>query len=207
MRRLKLCLRRVGEVNKGIPVLEGLFNLGTKSGMPRYVALLGLLQSGVLFVPEAVWAALGIDALRHLQNLPVFVQYYINSASFKNAMFVFWLTSPFTLLMSTTLCLAHLNFQGYPAYLQRRAARLKKQGKTSDYSFTFGILAFLLLYLWGTGVDLTEPGILGNAVPAKSCFVMLIVHAGAIALVLPVLITMAITELRANLSECTLLKK
>ncbi len=194
-------------MNTGIPVVEGLFNLGTRSGMPRYVAFLGLLQTGVLFVPEAVWAALGIDALQHLQNLPIFVQYYINSASFKNAMFVFWLMSPFTLLLSTTLCLVHLNFQGYSTYLQRRATRLKKQGKTSDYLLICGMLAFLLLYLWGTGVYLSEPGILGNAVPAKSRFAMLIVHAGAIALALPVLIAVLITELRANLSECTLLKK
>ena len=188
-------------------ILESLFNLGTKFGMPRYVAFLGLLQTGVLLVPDAVWAALRIDALQHLQILPVFVQYYINSATFKNAMFVFWLMSPFTLIINTVLSVMHLNFQGYPAYLQRRVTRLKRQGKTSDYSLIVGILVFLMMYIWGTGINLNEPGILGNFVPAKSRLAMIIVHAGSIALLLPISLAMLITELRANLSEFAIFRR
>lgn len=202
-----MVLEEGGGMNKGIPVFEGLINLGAKSGMPRYVAFLGLLQTGVLFVPEEVWSFLGVDALQHLQSLPGFVQYYINSASFKNAMYVFWLMSPFTLSISTVLSVVHINFQGYPAYLKRRAARLKQQGKASDYSLVIGTLVFLVLYIWGTGIYLVEPGILGNFVPAKSRLAMLIIHAGSIAFLLPVFIAMLITELRANLSESAIFRK
>lgn len=191
-------------MRKGVPVFESLFNLGTQSGMPRYVAFIGLLQICVLFVPEAVWGKLGVDALHSLQNFPIFIQHYVNSTSFKNAMFVFWVMSPFTLLLSTVLFVLHINFQGYPAYLQRRTTRLKQQGKTSDYSLITGLLVFLLLYIWGTGIYLNEPGILGNFVPAKNRLAMLMVHGGAIALLIPVALTMLITEIRANLSGFTL---
>ena len=185
-------------MSKIILVLEWLFNLGTKSGLPRYVAFVGVIQTGVLFIPEAVWGALRIDVLQYLQSLPDFVQYYINNASYKNSMFVFWLMSPITLSISTVSSVIHLNFQGYPAYLQRRATRLNQQGKTTDYSIIVGVLVFLLMYLWGTGVYLSEPTILGDFVPAKSRLVMLIVHAGAIAFLLPISLAMLITELRAN---------
>lgn len=190
-------------MSRGIPIFEFLFSLGTKSGMPRYVTFMFLLQIVVLFVPEEVWTLFGVDALQYMQKLPAFVQYYINSASFKNAMCVFWLLSPFTLLISTVLFFVHVNFQGYPAYLNRRAARLKQQGKTSDYSLVIGGLAFLTMYVWGTGIYLAEPGILGNQVPTKNRLVMAFIHGGAVGLVLPILITVLITELRANFLKST----
>ena len=167
--------------------------------MPRYLAFLGLLQSTVLFIPEVTWAALGLGAQHYIQNFPVFVQYYVNSSDFMNAMFVFWLTCPITFLTSTYLCIVHINFQGYPAYLQRRAIRLKQQGKTSDYSFIAVVLVMLVVYVWVTVINLREPEFLGDFVPAKSRLSMLIIHVGSIALLLPVSIAVMTAELRANI--------
>jgi len=184
-----------------IPMLNFLFNLGVKSGMPRYVALCGLLQAGILFLPEAAWSFLGVDALQHLEYLPAFVQYYINSTNFKNAMFVFWLLSPITLSINTALSVMHINFQGYPDYLKRRAARIQRQDKVSDYSLIAGILAFLIFYVWGTGINLAEPQILGNFVPAQSRWLMLAIHGASIAFLLPIFIAMLTVEFRANLTR------
>lgn len=181
-----------------IPIFEFVFNLGVQSGMPRYVAFLGLLQASVLFIPESAWAYFVGDTILHLEFLPAFVQYYINVATFKNTMFVFWLLSPFTLAINTVLCVVHVNFQGYPSYLKRRSARLKQQGKASDYSLIAGILAFLIFYIWGTAIYLAEPQILGDFVPAQSRWLMLAIHGASIAFVLPIFIAMLIVELRAN---------
>ena len=37
-------------------LISWFFNLGTKSGMPKYTAFLGSLQAAVLFIPESTWA-------------------------------------------------------------------------------------------------------------------------------------------------------
>lgn len=112
-------------------LVNGISNLGTKSGMPKYTAFLGLLQGGILFIPESILAKLGVDALQIQGWCPEFVQYYIINSSFKNAMSVFWLLSPFTLTICTALFVLHANGDGYPAYLCRRSIRLKMQGKPS----------------------------------------------------------------------------
>lgn len=128
-------------------LVNGISNLGTKSGMPKYTAFLGLLQGGILFIPESILAKLGVDALQIQGWCPEFVQYYIINSSFKNAMSVFWLLSPFTLTICTALFVLHANGDGYPAYLCRRSIRLKNAGKTIDFSLIFGVLVALALYV------------------------------------------------------------
>jgi hypothetical protein len=190
-----------------IHVLDFLFDLGIKSGMPRYVVFFCLIQGGILFVPESAWHALGFDALSYIQSFPAFIQYYVNNSSFKNAMLAFWMLSPITLSINTVLWVKHINFQSYTSFLQRRSIRLKKKGKSSDYTLLVGILAAVAFYIWGTGVYMKPPTILGNIIPTKNRLAMLIVHAGAIALFFPVVLTMLITELRASLTESTSLRR
>lgn len=185
-------------MSKGISILERLFNLGVASGMPKYMALFGLIQTCILFVPEMAWSFIGLDAYRYLQYVPAFVQYYVNSTNFQNAMFVFWLFAPLTLGINTVLSLVHNNTHGYLAYLRRRADRLKKQSKTSDYSLVVAIPIFLAMYVLATGVYLQEPLLLGDFVPAKSRLAMLIVHAGAVSLIIPLFFSVWVTELRIN---------
>ena len=152
----------------------------------------------MLFIPESIWTAIGINGSDQAQHLPSFAQYYVKNSGFQNAMFIFWLSSPFVLLINTVLFFIHLNFQGYPAYLQRRSLRLKKQGKTHDYSLIAGLVAFLVAYMWGTGIYLSEPAIFGSFVPAKSRLAMLLIHVAVITYLMPALLTMLATELRAS---------
>ncbi|VVC82351.1 hypothetical protein [Sideroxydans sp. CL21] len=181
--------------------MEWLFNLGVKSGFPRYVSFVCLIQASIVFVPESIWEGFGINAISYIQNLPNFVQHYVNEASFKNSMFVFWTLSPIAFSINFMLWFTHINYQGYAAYLQRRAARLETQGKTSDYSLIVGALIFTLAYVWYTGINLKQPSILGNFVPTKDRIAMFLVHCSAVSLILPLFISVLITEVRANLEH------
>lgn len=177
-----------------------IFNLGTKSGMPKYTAFLGLFQAGVLFIPESILAMLGVNGQEIMGWYPSFIQHYIIGSSFKNAMSAFWLISPFICIICTVLYTLHINTFGYKSYLDRRAARLEKARKTKDYSLITGILAMILLYVWGTAIYQTEPKIYGSFIPAKNKFAMLIIHAGALGLLFPAALALLITEIRANFS-------
>jgi hypothetical protein len=180
-----------------------LFNLGTQSGMPQYVAFLALVQLAIIFVPEAVWGELGISGVNFMENyqqhLPTFLQYYISSTNFKNAMLAFWILSPFTLTLCTYLYWLHANTIGYSDYLKRRNTRLAQVNKQTDYSLVLVAIACILVYVWSTFFLLQEPKVFGSFIPAKSRLAMAIVHAGAISLFFPVAITVIFTELRANL--------
>lgn len=181
------------------------FNLGTKSGMPKYTALLGLLQAVVLFIPESTWAWIGINSQKIQAASPAFIQYYIINSSFKNAMSVFWMLSPFTFTICTALWIVHLNTYGYQAFLCRRMGRLRKAGKTSDYSLDVGILLCVMVYAWSTGMYLAEPTIFGGFVPPNNRFAMLIIHAGALGLFLPGALGGLVADVRANLTATDLL--
>lgn len=187
-------MNRIGRFSKCI------FNLGAKSGMPKYTALLGLFQAAVLFIPESVLARLGVDAQKILSCSPSFVQYYIINSSFKNAMSVFWLLGPFTFVICAFLYTHHINSNGYRAYLDRRIIRLKKASKTNDYSLMFGIFAAIILYIWSTIIYLVEPKIIGGFIPSNNRFAMLIIHAGALGFFLPGAFAVLVTEIRASFS-------
>lgn len=178
-----------------------LFNLGVQSGLPKYVAILGFLQISPLLIPEVVWDFFRLDIEIFSEQLPYFIQHYINGTVFPKAMFMFWVLSPFTLCLSTWLCIMHLNVKGYSAYLLRREARLKKAGKPDDYASAFGFLVFILLYIWATVINLSEPGIFSHIAPIDNRITMILIHGGAIALLLPVFVAVIVTELRVNLTK------
>ncbi|HZW87009.1 MAG TPA: hypothetical protein VFF41_06070 [Gallionella sp.] len=190
-------------MSTNVSILEYFYALGTKSGMPRYVSALWLLQSSVLLVPEFIWAKLGVNALEFISNAPDFIQHYVKSTDFKNAMFMFWALSPITFVVQTFLCVRHINNdQGYFAFLKRRAIRLNKLGKDQDYSLVIGGTILLFLYVGDTGIwHLADPKILGNFVPIKNRLAMLIIHAGAIGFVFPAVVALLIAESRAILSK------
>lgn len=181
--------------------MDWLISLGSKSGLPRYVSLICLMQASILLIPESIWLSLGIEGLQNLDRFPIFVQYYVHNTSFKNAMLVFWAISPVTFSINTFLFFQHINFQGYQAHLVRRRDRLRKLNKTSDYALVVGSLILVVGYIWSTGFHLKEPSILGNFVPAQSVIAMLFLHSAAITLLLPVAITVAITEIRTSLFQ------
>jgi hypothetical protein len=168
--------------------------------MPKYVLALLILQASIIFVPEKVWLIIGLDASIYENKLPRFVEYYVDGAFFKNSMLAFWLVSPLTLLINTVLFVVHVNYAGYRAYLARRVERLRKQNKTSDYSLVAGAVVMVSLYVWSTVFYLSEPGVLGSAVPTKSRLAMVVIHAASVALLIPVCLTVLLTELRANFS-------
>ncbi len=186
-------------------ILYVFFDLGMKSGMPRYTAILGLLQSSILFVPEHLWTSLGIDALQYISIAPAFVQYYVNSADFKNAMLMFWVLSPITFFGCAVLFSVHINNrQGYAAYIDRKDVRLRSLKRTSDYSLAMGAMAIILFYVWSTAIYLVEPKLFGSLVPTKSRFSMLLIHASAVSLILPGCIAILIAETRVALTTRTI---
>lgn len=180
---------------------EWLFNLGVKSGLPKYVSFFGLLQISTLLIPDEAWRVIGVNAADHLYYLPRFVQEHISGTHFQNSMFVFWMLSPFTLLINSSLFLKHFSSVGYSSYLARRASRLIKLGKVKDYSLVFGCSVGIFAYFWITVVNLNGPSFLGEFTPKKNHFVMMIIHGSSIALVLPAFITVIIVDLRANLTH------
>lgn len=183
-------------------MLQRLFNLGTKSGMPRYMAIVALLQIGILLLPESVFAFLGLESFGRTWQLPTFVQYYVSSSSSKHAVLAFWLLSPFTLVTNTALCIAHINSaRGFEAYRNRRIKRLAERRKSSDYSLIISCVSVVALYIWAIAIRLDEPTILGNAVPTTSLFKMILINGGGIGLLLPIAISIVVTELRMKLPD------
>lgn len=183
-------------------MFQRLFNLGTKSGMPPYMAIVALLQVGISFIPKSVFAYFDLESFRHTWQLPIFIQHYVNSSNDNPAMLAFWLLSPLTLLINTALCLLHLNCKaGFEAYRTRRITRLAALGNRTDYSLIISGISVVAVYIWAVAIQLDEPKVFGNAIPAKSIFMMILVHGGSIGLLLPVAIAIVVTELRANLAE------
>jgi hypothetical protein len=165
--------------------------------MPKYAAVLALLQASVLLIPESVWTASGLEVATYSENFPHFMQYHINATDFKNVVAIFWLLSPITLLVCAVLWIAHINKpEGYQRYLQRRAVRLKAKGRAVDYPLMLGVAAMLALYGWGT---LFSPGPVSFFNPTESRLAMLLVYGGGIGLMLPVFLAFLITELRATI--------
>ena len=181
--------------------LEPLFNLGTRSGMPRYVAFLCLLLGIILLVPETAWRVLGVNLVPHISSFPAFVQIYATNTDYKNAILIFWLLSPVVLVINTVQWIVKINLRDYTQYLQRRSVRLKSQKKTSDYSFMLGVIIFVAFYAWVTFGYVKEPIIFGGYNPSKSRLMMFLFHGFTMGLMLPMCITFLIAELRANLSS------
>lgn len=189
--------------------VQVLFNFGVKSGMPRYTVLLGLLQGSTLLIPESVWTTLGVNLLPYLTAFPAFVQHYVDNSDFKNSMLLFWLLSPFTLFVNTSLYFVHLNFRSYTSYLCRRQLRLANQRKQFDYSLIIGASLLLLAYFWSnwyTGISLRQPTILGISL-TKNLIAMLLVHGLAIGLICPMALAVLVTELRVNISELPIFRR
>lgn len=182
--------------------LKWLFNLGVKSGLPKYVSFFGFLQISTLLIPEEAWRVIGVNAADHLYYLPEFVQEHISGTRFQNSMFVFWILSPFTLVINSSLFLkTHLTSVGYSGYLARRESRLSKLDKDKDYSLILGLLLVIFAYFWITVVNQNGPSFLGGYTPMKNRFVMMLIHGNSIALVLPAFVTLIVLDLRANLTH------
>jgi len=174
--------------------------------MPKYMAVIAIILTIILFVPEAVWAFLGVDAIQQVHGYPKFVQYYVSSTSFKNAMLVFWVTSPFALAISSGLSIFHINHD-FNKYLNRREEKLKKSGKASDFNLVVGVFVFVCAYIWGTAIYLNEPTIFGGISPTKTRATMALIHAGSIAFLIPIMFAVLIAEVRAIISTLHIAKK
>lgn len=184
-----------------IVFVDSLINLGTKSGMPRYTAILALLQASILFIPESSYSALGFNASTIKDLCPAFTHYYINNSHFKNAMTVFWLVAPLISAVSTVISIWHFNVLDYKTYIERRIGRLEKAGKDHDYSLIIGVLVFFIFYVWGTAIYQVEPTLWGSFTPTNNRFSMLLIHGGAFGLLFPFGTTLLITEIRASIFD------
>lgn len=171
--------------------------------MPRFMASVALLPVAVLFSPESIWNALGVDSLRTSVFKPRFVSYYVECSDFPNAMFVFWLVGSIVLLINSYLAIVHLNGAGYSAFLMRRGARIKTKKHSSAWLVLISMIAFVVAYFLATAIYLREPSILGGHAPATSRLVMALLHGGSLGLVLPIFISSIVTELRARLTQTT----
>jgi len=180
--------------------LDFVFQLGSNNGMPRFTVFLGIVQGSTLFIPESVLSWIGLSYELTTIFTPQFVQYYVMNSDFKNAMALFWVISPVMFVLCTTLYTKHVNGVLYSAYMSRRALRLKKLGKSEDFSLVVGGVLFLLLYVWSTVFYHREPIVFGEFVPIKNRYAMLFLHAGSVGFVLPIMLAMVITEVRSIVS-------
>lgn len=187
--------------NEVLLSLDWLFNLGVKSGLPRYGSLFLLLQISPLLILDEGWRLLGVSAVDHLHHFPRFVQEYVTGTHFQNSMLVFWILSPFTFLINSFLFLKHFNLAGYASYLSRRELRLMKIGKAQDYSLVIGCSIYILMYFWVTCTNPNNSSFLGEFTPMENRFSMMLIQGGSVALVLPAFITVIVVELRANLEH------
>lgn len=176
-------------------VFSWLINLGTKSGLPKYSTFVGFLYVMVALVPESTWIALGMNVTSAAEDAPKFIQYYINSTDFKNTMMVFIVLSPVILIINTALFIHHINFNGYTKYLKRREAR---EAGNQGLIFILPFVIFILGYIWATFFSLEELSVFRGFVPEKNRLALIFLQGGMCALVLPVFLSLIVTEIRAS---------
>ena len=141
-----------------------LTNLGVASGMPPYTSLIILLQIIVLFVPEYVWVVIGIEGREHVLHHPEFVQYFVLNSTYPNGMYIFWVLSPFALIVSLVLWLKHIHIEGYGAYLVRRKMLLAEK---RSFSLLIQLTLFVALYFWMVFSNLGPPSFLRGVCATK----------------------------------------
>lgn len=173
-------------------------NLGVASGLPRYTSLVILLGIFVLFIPEVTWNSMGIEGKELVLNYPDFIQYFVINSVFPNAMFIFWSIAPFALALNTTLCLIHIHLPEFQNFLSRRNAKLEMSGKLNDMFFAIQLLVLVALYIWMVYGNLRPPSFLGEFIPTKNRFAMVVYHGLQITLVMPIVLAMLTAELRAS---------
>lgn len=178
-----------------------LTNLGVASGLPRYNALLILIQISILFIPEFVWISMGVEGKRYVLDYPDFIQYFVLNSTFPNAMFMFWFIAPLVFIVNVMLCFLHIHFKGFQSFLARRDAKLQVSGNSNGWSLTMQILIFVLLYAWVVCGSIGPPSFLGGFVPLKNRLAMSVFHGIQLSLVIPVMLTLLTAELRVSFNK------
>jgi hypothetical protein len=104
-------------------------------------------------------------------------------------------------LCNSGILVAHINNnRGYISYLKRRELLHSTTGPRAYFSLVVGMLILVGSYIWSTCYYLDESMILGDFVPAKNRLAMVLVHSGSISLLLPVALTLLVTEARVFIS-------
>jgi hypothetical protein len=178
-----------------------LTNLGVANGLPRYTALMILIQVSILFIPEFAWISIGVEGKKYVLDYPEFIQYFVLNSTFPNAMFMFWLIAPFVFILNAVLYFMHIHFRGFQSFLARRDAKLKMSGKSNDCSFAIQLLIFVLLYAWVVFGNINPPSFLGGFVPLKNRLAMSVFHGIQISLVIPAVLTLLTAELRVSFKK------
>lgn len=175
-----------------------LTNLGVASGMPPYISLIILLQVSIFFIPEFAWVSMGVAGKEFVVNWPEFIQYFVLNSTFPNSMYIFWVFSPFVLVICLVLYIKHIHGQGYDAFLTRRKILL---GEKRSFSLSIKLALFVAIYLWMVFSNLGPPGFLRGFVPLKNKVAMMVFHGIQMSFILPAFIALIAAELRAEFSN------
>lgn len=178
-----------------------LTNIGTSKGLPKYVAIPILIQLLTLSIPEYIFSTFGFNwsVISHDFTLPKFILYFIQTTLYKNNVLLFWLISPLTISMVSLLFLYKINFSEHRDYISRWESRCLNKKSKKDFTLIFSSLIFILIYFGNLLIAHPEPSLMGVYNPMENLISMAIIHGGSICLLIPISISVLITEFRVNL--------
>lgn len=168
--------------------------------LPKYFSLIAALHFSTLLVPEFLWAYLGLDASKYITYSPQFLQYYVSNVTYQNAMFIFWLTSPFALTINTYLFVKKVNTVDYSDFLVRRKNILVSQGQSWNSFLFISCLIFILGYTWVTFIDWHSLSTIRWPNPIRNKFAMFLIHGATPSFVMPIMLAVILTEIRVLLT-------
>lgn len=173
--------------------LYWLVNLGASGGLPPYVFMLCIFQIALLFFPESFWINLAVDGEASVKAYPAFIQYFVHNSEFPNSMYIFWMTSPYVLMINTVLCLKHNHGQAWDTYMVRRKINL---GEKRHFKLVVQMAFFIAIYALLVLENIAPPTV--GLSPYHSKWAMFMIHGIQLTLTLPLMLTMLTTELRAE---------
>lgn len=186
------------------------FKFGSGREAPRIGVILTAINIGVLFVPESMWAMVGIDVSSQWNELSEFMQYYLINMEHKNAAYVFWLMLPFTSLINSVTVAAVINITAYEEYLRKRKfimenrLTLFEKNRNTPRSWRSDLvmpgLVIIIAYVWGILLWHVPLSLLGEFIPEQNRIALIIIGGGVPLFVFPLILTFFIAEARAVLS-------
>lgn len=176
-----------------------LCNLGVTNepagGLPRYLSIFILLQIILLFIPDSLWANMGINGREAVADYPEFIQYYVINSAFPNSMYVFWTYGAIVLPLNLLLCLHHVHGKGYSNYFKRRELL---HSQRSRFTFITQLIFLIALIAWMIISNLEPPGFLRGFVPLNNKLAAMLFYGIQLSLILPLVVTLVTAELRAE---------
>lgn len=187
--------------------MKGIFgwilDLGCDKQIPPIIMITILINVGVLFVPGGLWIGLGVDVSKAWDSLNDLMKYQLSEINNKNAVYVFWNIVPVVFIVNSFVLITKYNLCGYDEYKARREKSMRSAGKVLGamrWNLVIGCLVLSMGYFLALFYGREEPVILQEFTPIKNRFSLILIHGLVLLYLMPIVLAVLVTEVRAGLS-------